>query len=141
MKISDAGIQLIREFEGCRLNAYFDAVGIPTIGYGSTDGVTMGDSITQAEAEALLLEDLEPFERCVSDCVKVPIDQNAFDALVSFAYNLGGDALRHSTLLKYLNAGDHPAAAKEFHKWIHAGSNILPGLVARRRAEADLFMS
>ena len=141
MKISEKGIALIKVFEGCRLAAYLDAVGIPTIGYGSTTGVTLGDAISQDEAEALLIEDLEPFERCVTACVKVPIDQNAFDALVSFAYNLGGDALRQSTLLKYVNAGDFLTASKEFHKWVHAGANILPGLVARRRAEADLFMS
>lgn len=141
MKISQAGIDLIKSFEGCRLHAYLDAVGVPTIGFGSTDGVTMGDAITQAEADTLLLEDLERFERCVNECVKVPIDQNAFDALVSFAFNLGCFALGDSTLLKYLNRGDHPAAAREFMKWTHAGGKVLPGLVARRQAESDRFMA
>jgi len=141
VKISDNGIQLIRDFEGCRLNAYLDAIGVPTIGYGSTDGVTMGDSITQDQAETLLLEDLERFERCVTEMVKVPIDQNAFDALVSFAFNLGCFALGGSTLLRHLNRGDHPAAALEFARWNKAGGKVLPGLVARRKAESELFMA
>lgn len=141
MKISQAGIDLIKRFEGCRLHAYLDSVGVPTIGYGSTEGVTMGDSITQAEAETLLLEDLQRFERCVTELVTVPIDQSAFDALVSFAFNLGCGNLKGSTLLKLVNAGDFAAASKEFGKWSHAGGKVLPGLVARRQAESDLFMA
>jgi len=141
VKISQKGIDLIKDFEGCRLNAYLDAVGIPTIGYGSTDGVTMGDTITLEQAETLLLEDLERFERCVNDCVKVEIDQNQYDALVSFSFNLGCQALRDSTLLKMVNSGNYPGAAKEFLRWVHAGKAVLPGLVARRRAESDLFMT
>jgi len=141
MKISEAGIALVRRFEGCRLHAYLDAVGVPTIGYGSTEGVTMGDTITQEEAETLLLEDLARFEKCVNEMVKVPIDQNAFDALVSFAYNLGCGNLRTSTLLKRVNEGDFGAAANEFKKWRFAGAKELPGLVARRAAEAELFMA
>ena len=141
MKISQTGIDLIKKFEGCRLNAYLDAVGVPTIGYGSTEGVQMGDTITQEEAETLLLKDLERFEAGVTRLVKVPIDQNAFDALVSFSFNLGLGALQGSTLLKLVNAGDAPGAAREFAKWKHAGGKILPGLVARRAAESELFMA
>lgn len=141
MKISADGIELIKRFEGCRLSAYLDAVGVPTIGYGSTEGVTMGDTITQDEAETLLLEDLARFERCVTDAVKVPIDQNAFDALVSFAFNVGCGALEKSTLLKLLNAGDHKAAAEQFKRWDKAGGNALAGLTKRRAAEAALFMA
>lgn len=141
MKIGPAGIKLIKEFEGCRLNAYLDAVGVPTIGYGSTEGVTIGDTITQEEADALLLEDLERFEKCVTEMVKVPIDQNAFDALVSFAFNLGCGALKGSTLLRLLNAGDHPAAAKQFVRWNKAGDKVLAGLTRRRAAEEKLFES
>jgi len=141
MKISEKGLLMIKRFEGCRLHAYLDAVGVPTIGYGSTLGVTMGDTITQEQAETLLLEDLERFEKCVTEMVKVPIDQNAFDALVSFAFNLGCENLRGSTLLRKVNEGDFLAAANEFKKWRFAGKKELPGLVARRDAEAQLFMA
>lgn len=141
MKISQSGIDLIKRFEGCRLHAYLDAVGVPTIGFGSTEGVTMGNTITQDEAETLLLEDLVRFEEGVTRLVKVDIDQNAFDALVSFAFNLGIGALQGSMLLRLLNAGDETGAAKEFLKWKHAGGKELPGLVARRKAESELFLS
>ena len=141
MKISQAGIDLIKRFEGLRLNAHLDAVGVPTIGYGSTQGVQMGDTITEAEAEALLMKDLARFEDGVTKLVKVPIDQNAFDALVSFSFNLGLGALAGSTLLKLVNAGDALGASKEFSKWKHAGGKVLPGLVARRAAESELFMA
>ena len=139
MKISQKGIGLIKRFEGCKLNAYICPAGIPTIGYGSTDGVTIGDSITQDEAEVLLREDLERFERGV-EALAPDVNQNQFDALVSFAYNLGLAALSGSTLLKKVKAKEWVAAADEFPKWKHAGGKVLPGLVARRAAEALLFL-
>lgn len=140
MKTSDLGIALIKSFEGLRLKAYKDIVGVPTIGYGSTHGVTMGDEITEAEAEAMLLEDLKEYEDCVNQCVTVEITQTEFDALVSFAYNLGCGALRSSTLLKLLNAGNKEAAAQQFRRWNKAGGVEVAGLTRRRLAEADLFM-
>jgi len=141
MKTSDEGIALIREFEGCRLEAYLDAVGIPTIGYGSTEGVKMGDTITQEEAEALLRRDLVRFEECVNEYVDVDLDQNQYDALVCFAYNVGCGAMRTSTLLKLLNAGDFNGAAAQFQRWNKAGKVELAGLTRRRIAERDLFLA
>lgn len=139
LKISDKGIQLIRSFEGCKLEAYKDAVGIPTIGYGSTEGVTMGDTITQEEAENLLREDLRRFEDCVNSYVDVEISQCEFDALVSFAFNVGCNALKNSTLLRLLNQGDHDGAAQQFLRWDKAGGKPLAGLTRRRKAESVLF--
>jgi len=140
VEISEKGLQLVKNFEGCRLTAYFDAVGVLTIGWGHTGvDVTPGKTITQEQAEEMLLSDLGRFERGVETAVVVGITQGQFDALVSFAYNLGLGALRESTLLRKLNMGDYIGAADEFGKWVHAGSQVLPGLVRRRAAEAALF--
>jgi lysozyme len=139
VNISTAGITLIKQFEGCRLEAYLDSVGVPTIGYGSTEGVTMGDKITQEEADALLLEDLVRFEKCVNEHVDVPITQEQYDSLVCFAFNVGCGALIGSTLLKLLNAGNYTAAAQQFLRWDKAGGKVLAGLTRRRHAESDLF--
>ena len=139
MNISQTGINLIKQFEGCILNAYKDAVGVPTIGYGHTGGVYMNQRITQAEADTLLRHDLDKFEDGVTRLVKVPINQNHFDALVSFSFNVGLGALGSSTLLKLLNAKNYVAAAKEFARWNKAGGEVLSGLTRRRAAEAALF--
>lgn len=139
--ISDAGICLIRQFEGCRLEAYRCAAGVPTIGYGHTAGVAMGMKITQAEAERYLREDVRSFEHAVNRALTRPVSQNQFDALVSFAYNLGAGALRGSTLLKLLNAGDINGAADEFPKWNKAAGKVLEGLTKRRMKERQLFLS
>ena len=144
MKTSDAGIALIKEFEGCELACYADAVGVPTIGYGHTVGLTQAHvgvkSITQEAAERLLREDdLPRYEAGVSAVVKVPLEQHQFDALVSFAYNLGVGALASSTLLRKLNVKDYGGAASEFPRWVRAGNQVLPGLVRRRAAEQALF--
>lgn len=141
MKISQAGIDLIKSFEGCRLSAYLDSVNVPTIGYGSTEGVSMGDTITQDEAESLLREDLIRFEACVNDYVTVDIDQNEYDALVSFAFNLGCGALKTSSLLRLLNAGNKEAAAQQFLRWDKAGGKVLAGLTRRRKAESERFLA
>ena len=141
LKISDAGICLIKQFEGCRLEAYRCAAGVPTIGYGHTAGVTMGMRITQAQAEAYLREDLRKFEQAVNNVLGCSVTQNQFDALVSFAYNLGAGALRNSTLLKCLNAGDVKGAADEFPKWNKAAGKVLEGLTRRRMQERQLFLS
>lgn len=141
MKTSQKGIDLIKEFEGCRLNAYQDSVGVWTIGYGHTVDVKQGDSITQEEAEQLLKDDLLIYEDGVNNLVKVEINQDMFDALVSFAFNLGVGALGKSTLLKLLNRGKYSEASDHFTKWVYAGGVVLKGLVRRREAEQRLFRS
>ncbi|AYO38479.1 lysozyme [Serratia sp. P2ACOL2] len=146
MQISNAGISLIKEFEGCKLKAYQDSVGIWTIGYGWTqpvDGRKIGPGmvIDQATAERLLKCGLVQYEQGVNQLVKVIISQGQFDALVSFAYNLGLRSLSTSTLLRKLNAGDKQGAADEFGKWVNAGGVRLNGLVKRREAERKLFLS
>lgn len=145
MRISDKGLNLIKEFEGCRLNAYKCAAGVWTIGYGHTGEVNgkaicNGLTITQKQADELLRGDMQVFENTVNTVVTVPITQNMFDALVSFSFNVGGGALRKSTLLKKLNSKDYTGAADEFAKWNKAGGQVLKGLVRRRKAERALFL-
>jgi lysozyme len=135
---SPTGIALIKRFEGLRLKAYLCPAGIATIGYGHTYLVNINDpAITEEEADRLLAEDLKLYEKAVTEMVKVPINQNQFDALISFAFNLGTGALRGSTLMKKLNAGQ-PCSA-EFDRWVFAAGKALPGLVRRRAAERRLF--
>ncbi|AVD63991.1 lysozyme [Serratia sp. CY49633] len=146
MKISDDGMALIKRFEGLRLQAYQDSVGVWTIGYGWTQPVAgrkigAGMAIDATTAERLLVCGVGQFEQGVERRVTVPITQGQFDALVSFAYNLGLRALENSTLLRRLNAGDRQGAADEFGRWVNAGGVRLDGLVARRAAERALFLS
>lgn len=138
--INQAGLDLIKKFEGLRLQAYQDSVGVWTIGYGSTEGVWDGQTITEDEAEARLRHDLKTAETAVSAMAHVPLTDNQFAALVSFAFNLGAHALRESTLLRKLNASDYKGAAEEFLKWRFAGSKLLLGLQLRRQAERALFL-
>lgn len=139
--IPDAALALLREFEGCRLDAYQDAAGVWTIGYGHTKGVQAGDSITQEQAEAFLLDDAQDAADGVLGAVKVPLTDGQFGALVDFVFNLGPGALAKSTLLRKLNAGDYAGAQAEFAKWCHAGGRFYAGLLRRRKAEAALFGS
>lgn len=139
MKIGDAGLALIKEYEGCRLEAYQDSVGIWTIGYGHTSGVQAGDKCTQDEADAWLLEDVKHAETCVNGAVTVPLTQNEFDALVSFVFNLGCKQFRSSTLLRKLLDSDYDGAAAELKRWNKAGGQVLAGLTKRRAAEEKLF--
>ncbi|MFJ3166255.1 lysozyme [Serratia marcescens] len=146
MNISNSGIELIKCFEGLRLKAYQDSVGVWTIGYGWTqpvDGkkVSPGMQVDQATADRLLKCGIVQYEQGVNQLVKVKITQGQFDALVSFAYSLGLRSLSTSTLLKKLNAGDKQGAAYEFGKWVNAGGKRLDGLVARRAAEREMFLS
>lgn len=146
MKISDDGMALIKRFEGLRLQAYQDSVGVWTIGYGWTRPIAgrkvgAGMTIDAATAERLLVRGVAQFEQGVERRVAVTITQGQFDALVSFAYNLGLRALENSTLLRRLNAGDRQGAADEFGRWVNAGGARLDGLVARRAAERALFLS
>ena len=139
MQISKAGLDLIKQFEGLYLNAYRCPAGVPTIGYGHAAGVAMGQTITQQQADDYLRRDVRQFERAVSRLVRVPLTQGQFDALVSFAFNLGEGALAQSTLLRLLNAGDYAGAAAQFDRWNKAGGCVLPGLVRRRAAERAMF--
>jgi lysozyme len=139
MRTSQAGIDLIKRFEGLRLHAYICAAGVLTIGYGHTKSVRRGQQITEQQAEDLLREDLRHFEEAVERLVTVHLEQHEFDALVSFTFNVGEGALAKSTLLRKLNAGDKQDAAHEFGKWVKAGKVTLSGLVRRRKAEQALF--
>lgn len=146
MRTSDKGIALIKEFEGCKLTAYQDSVGVWTIGYGGTqpvDGkpIRAGMTIKQETAERLLKTGLVSYESDVSRLVKVELTQGQLDALVSFTYNLGARSLSTSTLLRKLNAGDYAGAADEFLRWNKAGGKVLNGLTCRREAERALFLS
>lgn len=146
MQTSEKGIALIKQFEGCKLTAYQDSVGVWTIGYGWTqpvDGkpIRAGMTIKQETAERLLKTGLVSYESDVSRLVKVGLTQGQFDALVSFTYNLGARSLSTSTLLRKLNAGDYAAAADEFLRWNKAGGKVLNGLSRRREAERALFLS
>jgi lysozyme len=139
MKISQSGIDLIKRFEGCRLKSYLCPAGVWTIGYGHTAGVRKNQIITSDQASAMLMSDLLQFERAINAMVAVPLKQGQFDALVSFAFNLGSGALASSTLLRKLNSGDFKGAADEFLRWNKAGGKVLEGLVRRRAAERQLF--
>ena len=139
MNLGYEGTKLLKFFEGCKLTAYQDSVGVWTIGYGHTKGVYDGMTITQEEAEQMLLTELEEYEGYVEKYVTVPLTQNQFDALVCWVYNLGPTNFKNSTLLKELNSGNYTAAGKEITRWNKAGGKVLAGLVRRREAEAQLF--
>ena len=145
-KTGKAGIEMIKTFEGFRGTPYKCSAGVPTIGYGATfypggKKVTMTDAaITEEQAVELLANMLVSFEKYVDSYCIDTITQNQFDALVSFAYNLGPANLKASTLLKKVNANPNDESIKlEFMKWVKAGGKTLKGLVRRREAEADLY--
>ena len=140
MRTSQRGLNLIKSFEGLRLQAYQDSVGVWTIGYGATRGVKPGMTITKDQAERMLLNDVQRFEPEVQRLVTAKLNQDQWDALVCFTYNLGSANLESSTLLRLLNAGDYAGAADQFPRWNRAGGKVLPGLVSRRAAERDLFL-
>lgn len=145
MPINRAGLDLIKSFESLRLTAYRDPVGIWTIGYGHTGpDVYPGLEISKIEAEQLLADDLRMSEESVRELVSVSLNDNQFAALVSFAFNVGGGALKGSTLRKKLNQKDYRGAAGEFSKWVYGtikGKKVLlPGLVRRRAQERNLFL-
>lgn len=140
MRTSAAGRDLIRRFEGCELRAYLCSAGVPTIGVGHTRGVKMGATCSREQVDVWLTEDLEEAEDAVHICVRVPMNQNQFDALVSFTFNLGIKSLSQSTLLRLFNEGKAKEAGAQFHRWCNAGGKRVEGLVRRRAAEADLFL-
>ena len=141
MRASEVLIEKIKEFEGLRLEAYLDEGGVPTIGYGHTGAdVIMGDRISAYWANHLLKADLYDVELAV-DLLGVARTQGQFDALVSFAYNLGIGRLKRSTLLKVIReGGSKQAITREFKRWVYADGKRLPGLVKRREWEAKRFM-
>lgn len=139
---SGKGLALTEQWEGCRLTAYQDQVGVWTIGYGHTGAdVTPGLAITQQQAEALLAKDVLTAARCVNTMVKLQLTQCEFDALVDFVFNLGTGAFSRSTLLADLNSGNLAGAAAQFESWDRAGGVVVAGLLRRRQAEAGLFQS
>ena len=141
-QIGKAGLDLIKSFEGLKLRAYLCPAKVWTIGFGSTGPhVTPGKVITEAQADELLQDDLDRFEKAVTRLVTVPLTQHQYDALVSFAFNVGISALERSTLLKRVNAKLFDQAKAEFAKWNRAGGRPLAGLTRRRAAEAALFGS
>lgn len=133
------GIDLIKQFEGLRLEAYLCPAGVPTVGWGSTKGVKLGQKITKDQAEKMLMDEYLLCESQVAKLITVPLKQHQLDALVSFVYNLGQGKLLGSTLRKKLNTGDYKGAAIEFDKWVFANGKKLQGLVNRRAAERKMF--
>lgn len=144
MRINQEGLDLIKMFEGLRLEAYVDPVGIWTIGYGHIKGVKPGMTITAEEAEDLLFNELKEYEEGVAKAVKVALNENEFSALVSFSYNVGVGALRKSTALRRLNEGDRVGAADALEWWnkgrVNGQLTVLKGLTRRRAAEKALFL-
>lgn len=147
MKLGTRGEALIKSFESLRFTVYLDERGIPTGGYGHTGwyspGVAMaiGQTCTFGQADAWFLADTQNAVTGVARCLDVAVTQNQFDALVSFAYNVGIGAFAHSTLLRDLNEGRTQDAANEFLKWDYAGGQESDGLARRRKAERDLFLT
>lgn len=145
MNLSDNGLQFIKNFEGFRANPYLDSAGIATIGYGTIlypDGstVTMKDpSISEEQAQQYLSFEIAHKTSSMNAMITIDINQNQFDALASFCYNLGVGALHGSTLLRLVNEGNFSDASSEFPKWDHAGGVMVPGLLKRRLAEQTLF--
>jgi lysozyme len=142
MQYSKQGLQLTESFESCRLTAYPDIKGIWTIGWGHTGPeVVEGLVWTQDQADSQLVIDLQRAENMVNNNVTVDLTQGQFDALVDFAFNLGTNAEKGSTLLKLVNENDTPDAAKEFEKWDHASGVVVAGLLRRRLAEKQEFIN
>lgn len=139
---SDRGCALTKKFEGLRLTAYQDQVGVWTVGYGHTGSAVHGGLvITEEQADLLLESDIASAIVCVNRAVTASISQCQFDALVDFVFNLGCGRLLGSTLLRHVNAGEFDLAAAQFLLWDHAGGVVVPGLLLRRQAEMELFLS
>ena len=141
--VTQAGIDLIKQFEGFSPTVYICPAGYPTIGYGhvvkTQEREQFADGITTEQAETLLRQDVQTAERAVLRLITVPLTDGQFDALVSFTFNLGAGALQRSTLRRRVNRGDHAAVPAEFRKWVWAGGKKLEGLVRRRVEEVNLY--
>lgn len=141
MTFNHSGLLLIKAFEGFKPNAYLDSGGIPTIGFGFTKNVKMGDVITQEAAEARLLEELRVVSGYVDANLIVELTDNQFSAVVSLVYNIGCGRFATSKILKLLNLKDYANAALEFDRWDKCSGEVIPGLLTRRQAETALFLS
>jgi len=143
MRTSQAGLKAIEQREALRTRAYRDSAGVATIGYGHTQGVKMGQTITQEQAEEFLRKDIASAEAAVNKSLKQDVTQNQFDALVSLAFNIGNGNNRFtkSTVIRKLNAGDVEGAAAAFRLWNRAGGRVIRGLVNRRESEIKQFLS
>ena len=152
MKASKSAYVLIHTFEGCRLHAYKCPAGVWTIGWGHTAGVNEGMTITREEANELLKKDVAILEDHLNYALGLddagrmpnglPISQHQFDALLSFTYNVGTGNLARSTLLRKVKSNPKdPSIRGEFSRWVYGGGKRLPGLVRRRKMEADLYFS
>jgi lysozyme len=133
MNISKEGLSLIKKFEGCELEAYLCPAGVWTIGYGHTKDVKEGDKINKEEADYLLQEEMIEYESYINDFVEVPLNQNQFDALCSWVYNLGPTNLKNSTMLKVLNEEKYVDVPQEIKRWNKAGGEVLDGLNKKKR--------
>lgn len=147
MNVNQAAVDLVKEFEGFRADAYKDAVGVLTIGYGTTAmaGVgikpALGMKISKSDAEAYLHAALDKFANQIAPAITAPINENEFGAFVSLAYNIGPGAFKKSSALRLFNAGDKAGAAKAILLWDKAGGKVLKGLTRRREAERKLFLT
>jgi lysozyme len=145
--INEASLEIIKEFEGCRLKAYKCPAGVWTIGYGTTDGAVTGVTphegmvITQGQAERYLKLAVEKFAAAIKPAITQPINENEFGAFVSLAYNIGSGAFKKSSALRHFNTGDKAKAADAILMWNKAGGKVLSGLTRRRAAERALFMT
>lgn len=140
LAVSAAALVGIATHEGYRDKAYKDAVGVPTVGYGETAGVRIGDRTTPERALVTLLSSANRHADAIRPCIHVPLHQHEFDAYVSLAYNIGAGNFCRSTLVKKLNAKDYAGACEEIRRWNKAGGKVLPGLVKRREAEYRMCM-
>jgi len=138
-RINKAGVEFIKLEEGLRLAAYKDSGGLPTIGWGHILGVKMGDVMTLKQAQEALANDIAHTENLIRPFIKRDLTQNQWNAVVSFAFNLGWENFAGSTLLKCINAGDFKMAQSEFHRWIYVGKTQSDGLRGRRAREAKVF--
>lgn len=141
MKIGKNGLNLIKKSEGYRAQAYLDTGKVPTIGYGTTKGVKMGQVITEEQATIYLMRDVAGAEATVSKLVKVPLTQNQFDALVCFVYNVGSGAFSTSTLLRQLNLGMYDTVPTQLLRWNKDNGRVINGLTTRRQNEGALFQT
>lgn len=137
---SNDAISLIKRFEGCRLTAYLDPASVATIGWGHTAGVKLGDKWSQETADKVFVSDLDSFVEDLNS-LKLTLNQHQYDAMLSFIYNLGLGQVAGSSLVRFIREGRYDLAADEFEKWVHAGGRIIGGLVRRREAERQLFVT
>ncbi len=142
MQISQKGLDLIKEFEGLRLEAYKCSAGVPTIGYGWTQGVKMGDVWTREKAEHMLIEGVKPYEKAVQEGIgDAKTSQNQYDAMVSLCYNIGPGNFKASSVCRLHKQGKYNQAAAAFMMWVKAGGKIIGGLIKRRNKEKALYLA